>query len=218
MYIGQTTKKNPRERFNGHVYDSKKSTKPISLAIKEFGRDSFVFQICKICSSKEELNEQEGLLIEKYETYKEEKGYNLDRYIDGKTIRDKSTVDKLRKHVCSDKMKEKTRNTGYKNRGIKRDKSSKYIGVSISPNKRAWLSCIYVNNRRIGISYHYDEIEAAMAVDIFLLEYLGKDVILNFPQLKDDYISGTIIIDRRKKSKKESIKFRGFKTQYREEN
>lgn len=213
MYIGQTTKKNPTERFNAHVYDSKKSKRPISLAIKEFGKQSFVFQVCKVCYSKEELNEHEGLLIEKYKTYKEENGYNLDRYIDGKVVRNIETINKITKFLRSEKMREVSRRLGHACRGIKRSEnsSSKYIGVRGKEGR--WEASYSINSKRIHIGRFKEESVAAMAYDINILENFGEDQILNFPELKDHYIARNIVIERGELSNKEDIMFRGFKTQ-----
>jgi hypothetical protein len=209
-----------KSRLNKHFSESRKEESEIKndlhLDIKKFKKENFVFQICKICHSKDELDNEEGKLIEKYKTYDEKYGYNLDRFVDGVKIRSKITLEKFQKFYKSEKIKEVAKQRRLQNRGAKRTGASKYVGVY--PQRNKWASYIHINNKTIPIGCHHSEDDAAMSADIYLLEYLGEDAKINFPELKDKYISGEIIIKRPKRSKKEDIKFRGFKTQNKEDN
>jgi group I intron endonuclease len=78
---------------------------------------------------------------------------------------------------------------------IKNKKTSKYTGVYLKYNK--WGSYLSYNKKRIHLGTFNSEKEAAMARDIEVIkpEYNGVFE-LNFPELRDQYFRGEIIINK----------------------
>lgn len=72
-YIGQSI--NIERRFEQHKYNNKPVTY-IDRAIKKHGADKFKFEILEECRPNQ-LNQLERKHIRKYNTYKDEKHYNL---------------------------------------------------------------------------------------------------------------------------------------------
>ena len=79
IYIGQTIKYYPRQRFIRHINDAENNIVDtyFSRAIKKYGRDSFDFEIIDTADNQEELDEKEKYYISFYETTNRDKGYNL---------------------------------------------------------------------------------------------------------------------------------------------
>lgn len=169
VYIGQTSKCFS-VRMSQHLYESKNNKCPINIAIKEDGIENFTHEIICECEDKEKLLVYEGLFIELYKSYDPNIGYNRARRIDGKDI-----LPDYR---------------GYKNPCAK----SKYMGVRL--DKKNYKASIWINYKDIKIGCFSEEEDAAKARDIRELEYFGDNAILNFPELKEDYLSGKIIVKR----------------------
>lgn len=206
QYVGQTVQ-TIEERFKGHFYDSKMV---MAKAIKKYGRDNFMVQELAIAYNQEELTFLEGLYISWFNTLRPN-GYNIKEIIDGKGKHSKETIEKIK--ISSNKPENLKRlsENGKKRRGkyIKNSKS-KYCGVSTKRNK--YVSCISFNNGHINIGYYITEEDAAKAYDLKALELFGHDCILNFPELRQDYIDGKIFIKRcskqdYSKSKQKGISF-----------
>jgi group I intron endonuclease len=174
IYIGQTS--NFRKRIHTHIHLSKDSKIPISLAIKKYGKENFSYEIICECEDKVNLLIYEGLFIELYKSYDPKIGYNRIRRVDGQII-------------FSDLSR------GYKTSNSK----SKYFGVGIRNN--FYTSRIWIKEKYINIGCFLNEIDAAKAYDILELEYFGENAILNFPKLKNDYLSKKIKVERIVKSK-----------------
>jgi group I intron endonuclease len=76
IYIGQTI--NPSKRWSGHKNQAK-SDRPkqiISVAMKKYGIENFIFEIIAICTSYEDANSTEAILISQYNCIASN-GYNL---------------------------------------------------------------------------------------------------------------------------------------------
>lgn len=173
IYIGSSV--DLRKRIISHTYESKNGKLPINLAIKEYGKENFSYEIICECDNKEKLESYEYLFIELYRSYDSNIGYNRVRKINGKI-------------------------TFPKNRGYKRsDSKSKYLGVGY--RDKFYVSKVYTEDKDIYIGCFENEIDAAKARDIIELEYFGNNAILNFPELMNDYISGKIKVKRIIKTK-----------------
>lgn len=72
IYIGQTTR--PERRFAEHTWKGSKS-KILSAAIKNYGKESFCFEILCLCPDKAYANMVETKLIEAHDTRRV--GYNI---------------------------------------------------------------------------------------------------------------------------------------------
>jgi hypothetical protein len=182
IYIGQTSK-SIGLRISQHLYDSKVISTPINKAIKEHGMENFTHEIICECEDKEKLLAYEGLFIELYKSYDPDIGYNRARRINGKDILPE--------------------NRSYKNPCAK----CKHLGVRLA--KKNYAASIWVNYKEIKIGCFSNEDDAAKARDIRELEYIGREAILNFPKLRDDYISGKIIVKRLLQSAKNKSVIKG---------
>ena len=80
MYIGQTTRTNPRTRWIGHLskFRSGKNNQPrLFSAFKKYGVENFSFEVINdTCASVDELNRLEQVMIATLRTQKF--GYNID--------------------------------------------------------------------------------------------------------------------------------------------
>jgi hypothetical protein len=77
-YIGQTTAKNPKTRWSGHLsaFRRGKNICPkLNRAFAKYGVENFTFSILDVCLSQSELDEREIFWIKKYNTISE--GYNI---------------------------------------------------------------------------------------------------------------------------------------------
>lgn len=190
QYIGQTVR-TIKKRFDGHI--SKKNP-VISKAIKKYGRKNFEIKEIDVAYNQKELNLIEGVYISWFKTLAPN-GYNITKIINGKGKHSEETIKKIKTKANTLERLKKSSEYGKKNRGISYKKSSsKYIGVSISDKKyKAGIGhlCKYI---RLGT---YDsEIDAAKAYDIAAIKYFGNDCVLNFPELRNDYIYGKIIVKK----------------------
>lgn len=78
-YIGQTAAK--KRRWAAHKRELKKGIHKschLQGAWKKYGENAFVFEIIEECTSHNHMNERERYWIEHYQTYRRDKGYNLD--------------------------------------------------------------------------------------------------------------------------------------------
>ncbi|MEX3623548.1 AP2 domain-containing protein [Viridibacillus arvi] len=73
-------------------------------------------------------------------------------------------------------------------RKSKNKKSSIYLGVSYNNAESKFAARIYFKKQFIHLKYHIDEIEAAKAYDIKAYELYGEQAILNFPELRNEYM------------------------------
>lgn len=198
LYVGQTTQ-TLKERFAQHINESKdsKTTMPIAKAINKYGVKNF--KIKKICNaySQQELNTLEGKYMAIYKTLNRKFGYNIKIVdINGNVKLSEVTKRKISKKVTkimSDpKRKKVSSEIGKRQRGkTYPNSSSKYTGVSIG-YKNLWNAHIRISNKKIHLGTYNTEMEAAQSRDIEELKYSGDNAILNFPTLKDKYLTGEI--------------------------
>jgi group I intron endonuclease len=201
MYIGQTINKKPDIRFSQHKIDSNKEYPKtlIGRAIKKHGKENFIFQIICLCYSQFELNFKEEFFIKKYKSLSSENGYNLLSYQNGRGIVSQETKDKISKDYKTNYIKQQsTISTGRKNRGVKKKRNKKYVGVYKRFDKYISLICLDCKNICLG-TYKVEE-NAAKAYDIKAIELYGENANLNFPELRDDYIKGNIKVYKEQKS------------------
>lgn len=192
-YIGQTTQ-TIKSRFRGHINESKrnKSNMPIAKAIKKYGVKNFVYgEICT-AYNQEELNVLEGVHINKYNTLDRKTGYNLKGVdINGKPKLHETTKAKLSKVKSQSKYQDIARTNGKTTRGKSISNSlSKYAGVC--PARNNWKAYININGKIIHLGNYKNEIAAAQAYDITELKHMGDQALLNFPDLKQQYLNGEI--------------------------
>lgn len=201
VYIGRTKQK-LYQRWSSHKCYSKKEhvTMNISKAIKKYGEENFTIVKIDTANSHEELILMEERYINKYTSYDNKFGYNIERTDNGKKYFTKTKLLEHTKFVQSEKMREISRINGLKGRGRKVSKDNKYIGVT--PTKSSNYRCILgYNNKNINLGTYTLESDAAKAYDIKAIELYGNDCILNFPELREKYINKEITVYKNKRSK-----------------
>lgn len=87
--------------------------------------------------------------------------------------------------------------------------SSNYKGVYLEKNTRKWRAHMKHNGEEINIGSFNDEIEAAMAMDIVVLELCGENANLNFPEKIEEYRGQSLSSIRREIKKHQASQFRG---------
>lgn len=193
IYIGQTQSNPPRKRFNSHIYDSKHSNMIISRAIRKHGKENFIFEIIHLVSKNEDINSLELYYIQKYNSLKPN-GYNCSLVSKKNYKHSEETKNKISKFKNSKKQKEISSNQGKSNRGNKRkNTTSKYSGVRFKDGQ--WQ--LSVGKKYLGT--YKTELDAAKARDIYEILTYKENAKLNFPELKNEYINGSICIERNKK-------------------
>lgn len=190
QYVGQTVR-TIKKRFSIHC-SAKKPV--ISRAIRKHGRENFIVQELAVAYNQEELNFLEGLYMSWFNTLAPN-GYNIAKIINGKGKHSEESKEKMKTIRNRPKYLKISSENGIKIRGkIVKNSSSKYIGVCITKNK--FKSYIGYNSKKINIGFYKKEIDAAMSYDIAAIKYFGNDAILNFPELRQDYIDCKIIINK----------------------
>lgn len=203
IYIGQTTD-SLNKRFQDHINKSNEilPNMAIARAIKKYGKENFIIDQIDIAYSQKELNCLEGKYIAVFKSLITENGYNI-REVDlnGVSKHSKQTKEKLSKAHSTDKNKQIASNKGKKRRGKSvPNTSSKYVGVYfLSQNQ--WRSNARFNNKIKHLGVYNTEIEAAQARDIEELNNFGDNAILNFPELKEQYLTEQIKPKKRIKGK-----------------
>lgn len=202
QYIGQTVS-TIKQRLSSHIYCSKKDEYNMAIckAIKKYGIKNFKIEEIDVAYNQKELDLIEGVYISWFKTLAPN-GYNIKEIINGKGKHSEETKEKMSIAAKTTKRLKWASENGKKQRGIPtNNSSSKYVGVS---NKKYCTACIVFNNKHIWLGTYNSEEDAAKAYDIAAIKYFGNDCVLNFPELREDYISNTIIIN--KKIKNESIR------------
>jgi hypothetical protein len=67
------------------------------------------------------------------------------------------------------------------NRGLRRDNTSGYKGVSWRKDKKKWQAHIKVNQHARHLGYFKSKLTAAKVYDTAAIRYFGKFAALNFP-------------------------------------
>jgi len=70
----------------------------------------------------------------------------------------------------------------YNRRRFRKDKSSKYTGLSWRKDRKKWTVIICCKRKNIIVGYFEDEIQAAKAYDEAAKKYHGEFASLNFPE------------------------------------
>jgi group I intron endonuclease len=186
-YIGQTVQ-DVFVRFQDHILNSKKE-KPkylIAKAIKKYGKENFKIEQIDMANTQKELNLLEGVYISWFKSMYNQNGYNIKNIIDGKGKHSQETKDKISK----------------KHRGISGKKSSsKYCGVHFYQNK--WRAIYYYNNKINHLGSFLIEEDAAKAHDIAEIK-INPEAVLNFPELREQYLKKEIIITKHNRKKSNS--------------
>lgn len=198
MYVGQT-KTTIKKRFNKHVCDSNNinsnnyQTMSIVKAIHKYGKENFTIIELDVAYSQVELNILEGTYINKYNTLNSKVGYNIAVVdINGNCQHSEKTKQQMKQTRSNPKYKQIAINNGKKSRGrFYANSSSIYIGVD-KRQESQWRAIIQVNKTNKTIGTYNTEIEAAQARDIAELEHIGSEAVLNFPELKEQYLNGII--------------------------
>jgi group I intron endonuclease len=196
QYVGQTIK-TIKHRFKGHCYRSKyNNTVPMAItkAIKKYGEQNFKIEEIATAYSQKQLNFTEGFFIKSLNTLAPN-GYNLKSFINGKGKYSEETKEKMKIALNNPERLKLQSETGKKRRGKSYvNSSSKYVGVYLIGNR--YRSSIGFNNKTFNLGLYYNETDAAKAYDISAIKYYGKDCILNFENLREDYINNEISINR----------------------
>lgn len=202
QYVGQTVRTIDK-RFEGHIKDAKQNKKTYIInAIKKYGKENFKIEQIDIAYNQIELNLIEGVYISWFKTLAPN-GYNLTDIINGKGKLHESTKEKLRIKANTPKRLKLASKNGKKSRGkVRNNSKSKYCGVH--PRKDRWYAQYSLNGKRFHIGSYLLETDAAKAYDIKALQIFGSDTILNFPELRNDYLNCKIIINKSTNKKYDS--------------
>jgi len=73
------------------------------------------------------------------------------------------------------------------NRGVPKNNTSGYKGVTWIARNNRWRSLIIINRKRKYLGYFESKIDAAIAYDIAALSHRGEFAYLNFPQMRGCY-------------------------------
>jgi group I intron endonuclease len=197
IYVGQTIKEKPINRFYEHICYAK--TNPdnmiISKAINKYGKENFKFEVIDTAYTKTELNILEAYWIDELKSHCKNHGYNvLKPGLDG-------GVSEETRKMLSERAKNPNSQLAlskYHKKIIRSKKSfgkvkTKYIGVEAKRDK--WSPYIIIDKKRYRFGCYDKEIDAAYVSDMLELKY-GKTEKLNFPELKDKYLSDNIIAQR----------------------
>jgi group I intron endonuclease len=187
-YIGQTVgtaAKRWREHKSAAL--TGQSDTPLHRAIRKHGPDKFT--ITTVAETYEPfLNEVEKLAIWTYQTHGSVGGYNATPGGDGFGSAEQHSqygkTGKLSHNYGKPKspehrVKMSVARAG-KFLGKRRNASSQYMGVSRCTARSNWYASIKIDGKLRGICYKADEIDAAMAVDQYIIEH-GLNRPLNFP-------------------------------------
>jgi group I intron endonuclease len=186
VYVGQTV--NPIKRWNEHKYNASsknyKGNMAITKAMSKYNIENFTFEIIDRAKTPEELNLLEEKYIEKLDCLTP-KGYNILSYNDGYI----KPINKKNKNA-----------------------TSKYNGVAYDNRRKNWTSFVNFRKEFVHIGCFENEEDAAKARDIEIIKdkYSGLFE-LNFPELRYQYLTGKIIINKNQKpeTKSRTSKFIG---------
>jgi len=196
QYVGQTVT-TIKKRFNKHCCPAKANKKcVISRAIKKYGKENFIIQELAIAYDQERLIFLEGMYMAWFDTLVSSgHGYNVVEIINGQGKHSEETKKKLKKISNTTERLKLSSEQGKKRRGKSSvNSTSKYCGVSIYKN--IFKCDIHYNKKTIHLGNYSTQIDAAKAYDIATIKYFGNDCVLNFPELRNEYINNLIVIKR----------------------
>jgi group I intron endonuclease len=208
-YFGCTT--NIKSRWNDHtklLRKNKHTNKNLQKEWNIFGETNFLFEILEENKDINLLENKEKYFIEKYQSYKNEFGYNLN--MGGKTAginmseRMMGSKNPFYGKHHSEKTKKIIRDVhlGTHPKRKNRDNClSKYHGVSFHKRDKLWTTQIIYNNKSIWLGQFETEIEAAIMYDKKSIELFGDKALLNF----DKEFSQNFVLN----IKKDTSKYRG---------
>lgn len=204
QYVGQTVR-TIKKRFNGHC-GSKKQV--ISRAIKKYGKENFIVQELAVAYNQKELTFLEGMYIGWFNTLVfSENGYNVSKIINGKGKHSEETKQKIKNYNNQPERLKLSSKIGKSKQGKNCSKKSKYCGVTIY---NVYYSSICFNYKTIFLGHYNIETDAAKAYDIAAIKYFGNDAVLNFPELRQNYIDGKIIINKNTKQTNSKSREKGI--------
>lgn len=201
VYIGQTIR-NINIRFKDHIKyaNNKKCSMPIALAIKKYGKENFICEIIHYCNSQEELNEKESYFINLYNSTNNKIGYNLDTYYNNRKVVHESTKEKHRILSNNPENLKRMSKLGASKRNSKRT-YAKSIYLGVNKQRQGYGAELLYNNIRIWLGTYELETDAAKAKDMAELQYFKDKAVLNFPELKEQYLKNEIIINKKVRNK-----------------
>jgi len=77
VYIGQSNKENERWRQHKYFARQLKSIQYIHRAMAKYGVENFIYEVIATCNTQENADLTEELLIQRYDSQNQEKGYNV---------------------------------------------------------------------------------------------------------------------------------------------
>jgi|WetSurMetagenome_2_1015567.scaffolds.fasta_scaffold35335_2 hypothetical protein len=113
IYIGQTSCKNPKDRWHDHLYELRNERKKnlhFQNAFKKYKEENFIFEEILSVLNKEDLGKYEQFFIKEYKTYIPDYGYN--KTLGGEGF---SPTEEIRKKI-SDSHKGKKHSEEHKNK------------------------------------------------------------------------------------------------------
>jgi len=193
QYVGKTVQ-TIKARFGGHCNPGEMNKKClISKAIKKYGKENFKIKEIAVAYNQKQLKFSEGFYISSFNTLTPN-GYNLTNIINGYSKHSEETKEKMRIARNKPKNLKISSSVGIKTRGKSLGGTSKYCGVHVNNNK--YICQIMFNNKPIYIGSYNLESDSAKAYDIAAIRYFGNGTILNFPELREDYINGKITVNK----------------------
>jgi group I intron endonuclease len=159
VYIGQTSKKVPSERWAQHCYKARiKINHPLYNSINKYNRDNFKFEVIACCLTQEAADITEEQLIIQYDSRNRDKGYNLAP--GGSSPRLGSHHSDKTKQLWSEHRKGKhfSKRTEFKKNMIPWNKGKTFPSKKLTPEqitdiKSAPLS---ISNNKLGKHYGVD--------------------------------------------------------------
>lgn len=195
VYIGQSRQK-PGRRWTEHKRNAKRKKEHsddnmiITSALKKYGIENFFHEIIHYVTKDEEITLVEEYYIKKYDSLVPN-GYNITVLDQGKKVLSKEDREKITK----DQVNKKRENA-----------SSKYMGVFLIYNGK-WQAYTRYKNKHTRLGVFNTEEDAAKARDIEVLKDEYDNMFeLNFPELREDYLNGDIIIKRNSRQGSKSDK------------
>lgn len=198
QYTGQTVR-TINKRFAGHISDK---TTYMSRAINKYGKENFKIEQIDVAYNQEELDLIEGVYMAWFNTLAPN-GYNIQKIISGQGKHSEETKRKMSVLANTPEKLKRSSENGKKTKQTKKNFESKFLGVHKTKNKNitTWSTFFKHNFKNIHIGVFNNEIDAAIAYDISVINIIGKDAKINFENNRENYINNTIKIPKREQNK-----------------